>query len=238
MTPSLATSPEQAPLRDWFLASLARRGWTLEQVATFEGGRWKLHDLPGEVHAIAVLRAFDLAGWVVETARFLATLDPELLARWDRSFTKTLFLVGAPDKVAPRYPEIVAHQAADVVWARPGAEKPHLGLRRLLKPLRTAGAVEALAPGRVHLPGAATGRTRRLRITTGEPLERFLVHLNHTLSEAWIAGALTPGDDLVVEPVAAIPALPEACLYARVHLDPRDPLALRVYTTLTAEEPT
>jgi len=233
MTAELSTHPDQAPLRRWFLSSLERRGWTLDQVARFEGGRWRLLDLPGEIHAIAVLRSFDLAPWVRETAAFLATLDRDLLARWDRSFTKTLFLVGAPEKVAPRYPGIVAHRAEDVAWVRPGDGSAHLGLRRLLKPLRTGAPLALARAVEVSLPGPPSGRHRRIRVTTGEPLERFLVHLNHTLAEGWIHGALGPGDVVVVEPEPALAGLPEPCLGARVHLDPGDPLALKLYSTVT-----
>jgi hypothetical protein len=215
----------QEELRELLLASLAARGHRLEDVARFEDGRWQAREPAEGPSALAILRRFDAADYARGAAAFVAALAPEARRAWYRGFTRTAFLVGDPRRVAARLDGLLTHATDDLAWAWSPEDRATLGLRRLLKPLRTSGPAALEPEVRCDL---GAGRAMEVVVATGgSTLERYAVDLNHAVCEGLITGALDPGDRLTLRHVAEIESLPPACPYVRVAPDPRDPALLR-----------
>ncbi len=230
---------DQDTLRRHFAEMLVSRGYRLEDLVG-EDGKWTIAEPADAVHALVVVERFDLREYVLGTLAFLAKLDRTTLEPWHRNFTKTLFMLGAPSRVAGRF-DILSHRADDdsIAWAIPGNSKAHLGLRRLLKPLVTS-RLPAL-PERVAFTvpsgtGHAQARRLELRLVRTGTLESTLVHLNHVLCEAFVTQAIRPGDSLTLVHVDDLSELPDSSLYLRVHLDGDDPTKLKAYGCLVATD--
>ena len=215
------TMVEQAALRELFLTSLAARGLSLEDVATVDDGRWTPREPPPGAGALVILRSFEPVEYVRGAAAFVARLDGGARDAWYRAFTRTAFLVGDPRRVAARFGHLLTHSTEEVAWAWSPDEHATLGLRRLLKPLRTSGPPR-LDPEVACDLGAGAPREICLA-TDGLALEDYLVHLSHTLCEGLITGALRPDDRLTLRHVPAIESLAPDCPYVRVVPDPADP---------------
>jgi len=225
---------DQDNLAAMFRELLVRRGYRVEDLVQVDG-QWRLAEPSDAIHALVVLDGFDLAEYVSGTLEHLAQLDRETLERWHRNFTKTMFMLGSPERIASRF-DIVRHRGAHIAWTVPGDSKAHLGLRRLLKPLFTAQLPTLPDRLEVRVPGAASQPRRlELRIARARTLESYLVHLNHTLCDAFIEGSLRPGDVLTIVNTGAIHELPEPRLYTRVHLDEADRTRLAAHAWLAEE---
>ena len=213
---------DQALLRELLLASLRARGHELEDLASLEGGRWQANEPADGASAVAIVRRFDPAEYVRGAAAFVAALDGAARDEWYRGFTRTAFLVGDPGRVAGRFNGLITHRGGDdLAWAWSPTDRATLGLRRLLKPLRTTGAARLEPEVRCDLGG---GREQEVVLATdGLPLERYAVHLNHTVCEALITGALDPDARVTLRHVAAIGSLEPGCPYVRVVPDPGEP---------------
>ena len=220
---------DQAALRELFLASLDARGLSLDDVTFVEDGRRRPREPAAGPSALAILRRFQPAEYVRGAAGFVARLDEDAREAWYRAFTRTAFLVGDPRRLAARFGPLLTHRTDGMAWAWSPDDHATLGLRRLLKPLRTA-APPVLEPelgcdlgsGAPKEVGLATGGLR---------LEDYLVHLNHTICEALITGALDPHDRVVLLHRPAIDSLPPDCAYVRVvpAADGADRLAVAAY---------
>ena len=212
---------DQALLRELLLASLRARGHELEDVASLEDGRWQADEAGDGASAVAIVRRFDPAAYVRGAAAFVATLDAGARDEWYRGFTRTAFLVGDPDRVAQRFDGLITHRNGDLAWAWSPSDRATLGLRRLLKPLRTAGAARLEPEVRCEL---GAGRPREVVVATGGlTLERYAVHLNHTICEALITGALDPDARVTLRHVARIESVDPDCPYVRVVPDAGEP---------------
>lgn len=211
----------QDVLRKLFRESVAARGLALEDVAAYVDGRWQRRQPPDGASALVVLRRFDPAEYVRGSAAFVARLGAAERERWYRAFTRSTFLVGNPSRLAERHGALLTHRTDDVAWAWSPDDRSTRALRRLLKPLRTRGPATLAPEVRCDLGG---GPEKEIRVATeGLPLERYLVHLNHTLCEALIAGLLGPADGLTLRHVPEVTSLPEHCPYVRVVPDDADP---------------
>jgi len=196
---------DQDHLAAMFRELLVRRGYRVEDLVQVDG-QWRLAEPSDAIHALVVLDGFDLAEYVSGTLEHLAQLDRETLDRWHRNFTKTMFMLGSPERIAARF-EIVRHRSAHIAWTVPGDSKAHLGLRRLLKPLFTAQLMAMPDRLEIRVPGTSARRLE-LRIARTRTLESYLVHLNHTLCDAFIEGSLRPGDVVTIVHTGAIHELP------------------------------
>jgi len=223
---------DQDHLAAMFRELLVRRGYRVEDLVQVDG-QWRLAEPSDAIHALVVLDGFDLAEYVTGTLEHLAQLDRATLDRWHRNFTKTMFMLGSPERIASRF-DIVRHRAPHLAWTVPGDSKAHLGLRRLLKPLFTAQLMAMPDRLEIRVPGTSARRLE-LRIARTRTLESYLVHLNHTLCDAFIEGSLRPGDLLTIVHAGAIHELPEPRLYTRVHLDEADRTRLAAHAWLAEE---
>lgn len=222
----------QEELRERLLASLAARGHELEDVASFEDGRWHAREPAGGA-ALAILRRFDPVEYVRGAAAFVAALEAGAREAWYRGFTRTAFLVGDPHRVAARFDGVLTHRTDDMAWAWSPEDRATLGLRRLLKPLRTSGPARLEPELRCDL---GPGRAMEIRLAVaGLGLEHYAVHLNHALCDSLIAGVLEPDDALTLRHVAEIESLPADCPYVRVVPDPHDPGRLRAVAYVREE---
>lgn len=184
--------------------------------------------------AVVVLKAFDPASFVAGTVRFAAQLPRDRSAAWYRQFTRTLFLVGDPRRLAARFRFDHASPDGAVAWRAPdpgGACDP---ITRLLKPLQTEGPCRLDRRGLLRCqPGTPAGAHRRLTLDVADlPLERALVHLNHLACEAVIEGRLGPEDRLDLLDAGAIGPPRPSFTAVRVHRDALVPTALRLYGAL------
>ena len=170
------------------------------------------------VAALVLLRRFDLGEFVAGAAAFAEALDDDERRDWYRAFTRTLFLVGDPGRLPAWAADLLRHRSAHMAWAWTPGDGAGVGLRRLLKPLRTAG------PPRVPALHRSGDGERELTVAVeGLTLERYLVHLHHALSESFITGELEPGEGLTLRHVPRIESLHPKPAYARVVPTADDP---------------
>ncbi len=209
---------EQETLRRLFLDSVAARGYALEDVATFVDGRWQAREVASETSALAILRSFEPEEYLQGATAFVTGLDGDARDAWYRAFTRTSFLVGDPDRIAERF--AFAHRTASMAWVWSPSDRATLGLRRLLKPLHTSGSVPPDGSREYALAAGGGTRHELWLATEGLALEKYLVHLNHTLCECLITGVVSPDDRVAIRHVARIESLPPRCPYARVVPDP------------------
>jgi hypothetical protein len=212
----------QETLRELLASSASARGHRLEDLAAIAdaGG-----DGGGGRAALVILRRFELGDYVRGTVEFVGRLDPRSREEWYRDFTRTRFLVGDPDRVSGRHGDLITWRSADVAWVSPAGERNALRtLSRLLTPLRTAAPPAAPRHYEGPLseagdrPGAGPEKDICLA-TLGRPLEEYLVHLNHSVSEGLVTGALSACDRVVVREVMSIERLPARREYVRVAVE-------------------
>jgi hypothetical protein len=211
---------EQETLRRLLLESVSARGYALEDVATFADGRWQAREVASETSALVILRSFDPEEYLQGATAFVTGLDSDAREAWYRAFTRTSFLVGDPDRIPDRFAHLLTHRTASIAWVWSSSDRATLGLRRLLKPLRTAGFVPPDGSHEYALAAGAGARHELCVATEDLALEDYLVHLNHTLCECLITGVLSTGDRVAIRHVARIESLPPRCSYARVVPDP------------------
>lgn len=189
----------------------------------------------GDQAVVAVLREVDLAAYVEGALAFALALDPERAAGWTASLTRTLFLAGNPEHLGARHrPDHVA-RGGGAAWFGPGRPDDYQGLRLLLRAFEGEAQVPALAaPLRVRVPGgdAGDGELRRLHLDADRmSWQEHLVHLNHAVCEAALAGDLPAG---AVLELTHDPAPEPPWLHARVGTDPRDSERLRLFAALVS----
>ena len=215
---------EQSELRERLLESLAARGHELEDVASFEDGHWKALEPGDGPSALAILRRFDPAEYARGAAAFVAALDAAAREAWYRAFTRTAVLVGDPGRIVARFDGLIVHATEDMAWVFSPQDRVTLGLRRLLKPLRTSSPPRLEPTVRCEL---GTGAAHEVLLAAGGlALERYAVLLNHVVCEALITGALEADARVTVRHVREIESLGPACSYVRVVPDPSDPTRL------------
>jgi hypothetical protein len=228
----------QSTLRERLRARLAASGIPLEP--SLLEGRGVLDETPPEsrLEALVIVRRLALDHFSRAAMAFAGDLAPEEKTAWYRQFTRTQFLAGNPGALQTRFALTVVASDGSAAFVAPAPAPLHQPLKRLLRPLRTAGPVGALVESEVRVafpsPG---GRARRLWLGMQDlPVERYLVHLNHLLCEAVLEGHLTARDGLSIVNVQRLEALPAAALVTRVQRDEADPERLRLYGLLEAEE--
>lgn len=187
----------------------------------------------GDQTVIAVLRDVDLAAYAEGALAFALQLPPDRAAAWERSLTRTVFLAGDPARVAARHrPDHVA-RGGSAAWFGPGRASGYESLRLLLRAFEGEAPVPVLAaPVGVTVPGRsdAPPRHRRLHLdVAGLSWQEHLVHLNHALCEAALAGDVRSGDRVEL---SHDPAPEPPWLHARVGTDPRDSGRLRLFAAL------
>jgi hypothetical protein len=176
-----------------------------------------------------VLSDFELGRFAADVLAYLRAVPRDALLAWYRNFTRTLFLVGDVRRVAKRhgFAYVSANGATAWTWPLPAAKTT--GLRRLIKALRSAAPLDL--PARLQLAcGRGGEQTLQLSIDTRDlALEDYLIHLNHTLCESFIEGHLDRAAELVIVNRGELTHLPQNCLHQRVHREPRNPAALRLF---------
>lgn len=196
-----------------------------------------------EVLATVVLCRFDLASFTRAACAFACGVDPDRVAAWRRSFTRTVFLAGSPENLGERF--AFAHVAEDrsAAWMQPGRAGETTGLRRLLKLFDCASEPTVGYPAVVEIPAPAAASVSATRApvdrelhlaVAGVSLSDTLVHLHHLLAEAIFDGLIVPGDRLTLR---QLPRLADATPFAalRADVDRAQPDRLRAYAGLTEE---
>ena len=191
--------------------------------------------------ATVVLRGFDAAAWVAATCEFASVIEPATARRWQRSFTRTVFLAGNPENLLHRFS--FDHVCADrsAAWLGPLAADGSATLRRLLKTFDGRCTVPPVPPTTVRIAGDGQGTGalpvhRDLYIpTAGVTLADCLIHLNHLLVESVIDGLVGPGDRLTLRQVPHLLHAPTPFAALRVAQDPNGADRLRAYAGLTEE---
>jgi hypothetical protein len=157
---------------------------------------------PQRLQAVVVIERFELRAFVRGSLRFAQALSHAQRTAWHREFTRTVFLLGSPNRLKDRFAFAHTAEGAGIGWVAPKPAQEQLNLTRLLKPLRTArpahGWVDTLING-------STAAARELQLVThGLRLEELLVHLNHLLADSLIEGSLSAEETLRLQPVASI----------------------------------
>jgi hypothetical protein len=193
-------------------------------------------DRAPNVAAVAVLRRFEPAAFARSALEFALAAGGERRDEWFRAFTRTIFLNGNPENIANRFPFTYLASDRSVAWFGPATPKGCVGLLRLLKLFVLGQPPDPPAEVTITVPGApSTGRMVRVYLaTSGLQVSDYLVHLNHTLAEAVLTGAVLPGDRLLLSHVPTLAASQiGAYRRLRVHRDDRDPTRLRAYACVT-----
>lgn len=200
-------------------------------------GSAEAHDA-AHVSAVVVVRDIDVAAFVTGALAHTVALPAAARDAWYRSFTRTIFLAGNPERLQHRHPPDHCTPDGAIGWYAAAELSTYLGLRRLLRAFdgpRIATDIPATVPLRLPGRGAAPRRARRLLVdVAGLGMGQYLVHLHHTVCEAAICGLIGPGDALEVVHVQEIDESVGRWDYARVHADHRDERRLRLYTCLSS----
>ncbi len=207
-----------------YLADRLRQRLQAAGCVSAQAGDWaaieiELQQRTPELCGYLVLRAFDLETYCKTTLMFLARQTPDRLEQWQKSFTWTAFLAGNPRHLSAFTFAAVA-PGGTLGWALLADARTRTQLERLLKRLKTAQPVNL--PPKVHLSGSGEG-SRKVRICLAIAdlrLEEYLVHLNHLVCEAFIAGQLRAEDAIELVHVARIDALEHEPAQLRIHRDP------------------
>ncbi|MGH2954044.1 MAG: DUF6182 family protein [Solirubrobacterales bacterium] len=198
-------------------------------------------DEASELCAVVVVRDLDPAAFVRGTLEFAQAVPAPLRDPWYRTFTRTLFFAGNPVSVAERFS--CRHLAGgEIGWLGPGERRAYLGLSRMLRlfrgpaPPRLPATLELTVPGAAPSDRAAALRVATAGVSTGE----YLVHVNHTLSEAALRGLIAPGDLLAVTHTdeldpTEVESLDGERSQLRIAEDARRPGRLRLYAALAAD---
>jgi hypothetical protein len=232
---------EQPILRRLLADAAVARGLAAADVPELDAARTAVGE-GSDAAALVVLSGFGLPEFARGTAEFVARLDDATRADWYRDFTRTRFLVGRPDRIAARFGPLLTFRTRDIAWVSPGTPaKERLTLRRLLKPLRTAGRSsldqEQVPLSGIPQPAIASRTAKRVVLATdGLPLEQYLVTLNHTLCEGIISETLTPRDMIVVREVKTIERLPSRFDYVRIVADPQGENRLKAMSYISPGE--
>jgi hypothetical protein len=195
-----------------------------------------------ELYVVVVVRDLDPAAFVRGTLEFALGIPTELRDPWYRTFTRTLFFAGNPLSVAERFEFSHVAPGGEIGWLGPAGRGALLGVRRMLRLFRAPARAALPATLALTVPGGPpTGRSATLRVATaGVSTQEYLVHLNHTLSEASLRGLLGPGDALKLLHTDEL-APTEAGSHdgrrtqLRIGEDARRPGWLRLYASLTAD---
>lgn len=190
-----------------------------------------------DVAVIAVVHRFDLAGFARSALEFAFAVSaaPERRDAWFRAYTRTLFLAGNPANLARRF--LFDQVAADgsVAWSGPAPLDHSIGLRRLLKLFDGGAEIAPPAAPPIETPGASGGNGRLHHLylaTAGVTLSDYLVHLNHTLAEGVLTGAIERGDRILFHHVPRLTGAVGPYRTLRVQRDRGDPTRLRAYACL------
>jgi len=153
--------------------------------------------------AFVVVERVEPAAFVDGAIRFTAGLDPALAEAWLGTFTRAVFLAGDPLRIAARHPARQVAADGSAAWFGPAVADSLRGLRLLLKAFE-APQLPPL-PDRVELGDPRADERRLLYVATaGIGTAEYLVHLNHVVCEATIAGLLAPGTALELRHVERI----------------------------------
>jgi hypothetical protein len=225
-------------LREHLARRLATSGLQLEAVLADPSIASRGDGAGESLEAIVVLSDIDWVAVITGAIAFVRGLDESLRRSWLQQFTRTRFLAGNPARLRERFRFDQLSSDDAIGWIRPAAADEHLPIKRLLKPLRTAGAASQLPPELV-VPGASCRRRLKLRMATaGLLLEQYLIHLHHTISEAAIEGHLSPDADDEVRLVneQTIEETANEPLYLRVHANATPDPRLHLYAALERDD--
>jgi hypothetical protein len=188
------------------------------------------------VAAVAVLRRFEPALFARSSLAFALAVDDKARDVWFRAFTRTIFLNGNPENIADRFPFSYLPPDRSSAWFGPAPARDRLGLQRLLKLFDFGVPPECSAEVAIDVPGASpTGQVVSVYMSTaGLGVGDYLVHLNHTLAEAALTGAVLPGDRLLINHVPTLSASQIGDYRRlRVQRDGHDPTRLRAYACVS-----
>lgn len=202
------------------------------------GGRREADGEPDSV--VAVVRRFDVAGWIRGTCVFASGLTPDRAAAWRRSFTHTVFLAGNPENLRERVRFDHVAEDASAAWHGPAKPRDSIGVRRLLKAFGGDAALPVRPPESVVVPAGKASRDRPVERVlylagAGVSCARALVHLNHLVAEAVLDGLIAAGDLLTVCRVPHLTGSRIRFAALRVDADPAHPGRLRAFAGLTEE---
>jgi|GEM_PF-3135736 len=162
--------------------------------------------------AFVVVRRVEPGPYIEGAIEFAGGLEASEAAAWLGAFTRTVFLAGDPLRIAARHPARQLAADGSAGWYGPAEGDSFRALRLLLKAFE-APTLPAL-PERVPLGGRGVAGKRVLYVATGAiGMADYLIHLNHLVCEATIAGLLAPGAALELRHVETIEdaAGPFAC---------------------------
>ena len=189
---------------------------------------------PCDMAAIVVVRDVHVRSFVEGALAFASELEHPVAGAWYAGFTRTVFLAGDCERLESRHrPRHVSPDGA-IGWFGPAPQAEHAALRRLLRAFEGPEPAAGLpVNGAARVPGAGSGRRRRLLIDIGHSsVQDLLIHVHHTVCEAVIRGLIRRGDALALHGVDALEGPVDRWDYARVHRDTGHDERLRMYTWL------
>ena len=215
----------QNKLHKLFSQSLAKRGYeSLDQA---------LAVLPSMASTV-ILNDLDLVCYCQNVLKFSLLLPSTIKAAWYRQFTKSVFFFGNPQRLPDHFQHTVTVSCKNMAICGP-FYSPNKGLNMLFKLVSTSGSfvpsnVQIQVPSLFAKP-THTGRKTLFLDSIGLSLERYLVHLTHSLCESIITKGLLPGDRLNI---IHTPNIPETnAIYTRINFVEDGSSRLKLFSLLT-----
>lgn len=190
--------------------------------------------LATEMAVVVVLRDFIPRVFVESCMDFVLGLDDTSRLGWFRSFTRTIYLAGNPNNLVGRFSFRQLAKDGSIAWSAPAPFASSFTLRRLLSSFHANIPDSALTGFETVVPAARlSGKTKILYVgVAGLTGVDYLIHLNHTLSEGILTGAISPGDRVLVRAVPSVNGCPQLA-NLRVHVDLFDGRRLRAYAGIS-----
>jgi hypothetical protein len=187
-----------------------------------------------EMVVVVVLRDFVPQVFAESCMDFVLGLDVASRQGWFRSFTRTIYLAGNPNNLVGRFSFRQLAKDGSIAWSAPAPFASSFTLRRLLSSFQAKIPDSALTDFETVVPAARlSGKTKILYVgVAGLTGADYLIHLNHTLSEGILTGAISPGDRVLVRAVPSVNGYAQLA-NLRVHVDLFDGRRLRAYAGIS-----
>ena len=150
-------------------------------------------------YCLIVINNFNLKQYLDLLFSFYAIINSETLALWYKTFTKSVFLIGNPANLTYKYKDSISVYSNDMCITKISNSKVLFGISKMLKSLSTKGIYN---PDNISwtISGTTNNETKvhKLYIKSGQKLERYLVHLTHTIMENFINGNIRTVDEIKI----------------------------------------
>jgi hypothetical protein len=221
----------QYELKKILTSSLKNRGWnglSFFYYFSKSAGVWKNRNIDkiDNISAVIIIKDFSLDTYLDFINNCYAEIPSDILTKWYKNFSRTIFLFGNPDKLYKNQKNKIRVRAKNYAFCIPEDPSGQKGIRLLLRAVNTNKLFKTNDLNRKKTTKVLSLDISQMR------LERYLVHLTHTLFEVKILNLVKNTDEFSIKHVNHPIRVAKKPLYTRVDVDESNTSRLRLYTQL------